>query len=529
MSSTPKTQLNGDAILASFESILHGFIEDLCIRTETDRKGARFRLGQVRHFLIWTVLNGIALEEIDGSVIDRFAWHDCDCWSTVPMLSRGRWLRRWRARRKSAAVDRFVGYLERTGQIPTPGDLENNFGLIEDFIERLRNDGYTSWSSKKYRGACTGFIIWLHRSRIPLHELNAEVYGRYLDSEFSCSIPDKYYGRKAPSPGSARDMEIRRFLDHLVLIGQIQPLWPASQEEELPGILERFSGWLKRNRGIRPPAIRIHLKHIGDVLPDLGEDPAQYEAASIRRALLEKMEGRSQSQAGELITAMRMYLRFLASEGAVSGALVNAVPTMRRYRLSSLPRYIPDEDIERTIESCGDHHAGIRDRAILLLLARLALRAGDVAALRLGDIDWDRAEIRVSGKSGRETALPLPQDVGDALRTYITTARPRVANEEKVFLRVMAPHRACSHPAFVGRVVNRALNRTGVAVAPGHGGAYLFRHSRATSLLRSGAPLQGIQCLLRHQSMNTTMIYAKTNAVMLQEVAQPWIGGGAEE
>ena len=196
---------------------------------------------------------------------------------------------------------------------------------------------------------------------------------------------------------------------------------------------------------------------------------------------------------------------------------------MPQWRLSALPRYIAADDVERTIAACGDDRTGVRDRAILLLLSRLALRAGDIVALRLSDIDWDRAEIRVSGKSRRKTALPLPQDVGDALHAYIATARPRV-DEEKVFLCANAPCRALTDSSTVSAVGERALDRAGVKTVAGRG-AHAFRHSQATALLRSGATLDVIQSLLRHASPNTTVIYAKTDAVMLQEVAQPWIGG----
>ena len=218
-----------------------------------------------------------------------------------------------------------------------------------------------------------------------------------------------------------------------------------------------------------------------------------------------------------------MYLRFLASEDRVAATLVDAVPTVPRWRLSTLPRYILADDVERAIASCGDDPLGVRDRAILLLLARLALRAGDIVALRLGDIDWDRAEIRVSGKSRRHTALPLPQDAGDALYTYIVTVRPRV-DEEKVFLCANAPCRPFTDSATVSAVAQRALDRAG-----GHH----IRHPRRSCVpAQPGDRVAQIRCDARrrpvtasHESRNTTMIYAKTDAVMLQEIAQPWIGG----
>ena len=258
------------------------------------------------------------------------------------------------------------------------------------------------------------------------------------------------------------------------------------------------------------------------MMSELGDDPGVYDAALIRRVLLAKMQPWSPSHAKTLASVMRMYLRFLAAEGRVPGALVAAVPPVPRWQLSDLPRHIPTEDVERAIVCCGDHPTGVRDRAILLLLARLALRAGDIVALRLGDIDWDRAEIRVSGKSRHEAVLPLPQDAGDALHAYIATVRPRV-DEEKVFLCIQAPWRALTESSIVSSLASRALDRAGVKTFASRG-AHVFRHSQATSLLRSGATLDVVQALLRHTSPNTTMIYAKTDAVMLQEVAQPWIG-----
>ena len=163
----------------------------------------------------------------------------------------------------------------------------------------------------------------------------------------------------------------------------------------------------------------------------------------------------------------------------MAAALIAAVPTVPQWQLSTLPRYISTGDVERTIQSCGDDHAGVRDRAILLLLARLALRAGDIANLRLIDTDWDRAVIHVSGKSRRETALPLPQDVGDALCTYITTVRPRIdeprLDEQEVFLGVRAPHRPFSNPGVVTKIAQRALDRAGVITFASRG-AHVFRH-----------------------------------------------------
>jgi site-specific recombinase XerD len=188
-----------------------------------------------------------------------------------------------------------------------------------------------------------------------------------------------------------------------------------------------------------------------------------------------------------------------------------------------MPRYILKDDVERVIASCDlTTTRGLRDRAILLLLARLALRGGDVASLCLDDIDWDKALIRVAGKTRHAVALPLPQDVGDALLAYIERARPRT-DTTKVFMRTIAPCRpfSCSSPISI--IVREALKRAGVKNVNLRG-AYLLRHSAATHMLRSGATLEEVGTLLRHRSPETTAIYAKVDTTMLACVAQPWMG-----
>ena len=265
------------------------------------------------------------------------------------------------------------------------------------------------------------------------------------------------------------------------------------------------------------------------LLSDLGQDVGTYNLALIRRVLFARIDNRSSNYTATLACTLRMYLRFLVSEGAVAEALIAAVPRVPKWSLSALPQYISATDMERTIASCGDHPAGIRNRAILLLLARLALRAGDIVALQIGDIDWNRAEIRVSGKSRRQTALPLPQDAGDALYRYITAARHTIHGSpfknQKVFLGSNAPYRPFNAASTVTSIVRRSFDRAGIITRGGRG-AHVFRHSQATSLLHSGASFEVISSLLRHASMDATMIYAKVDTVMLQEITQPWLGAG---
>jgi site-specific recombinase XerD len=197
-----------------------------------------------------------------------------------------------------------------------------------------------------------------------------------------------------------------------------------------------------------------------------------------------------------------------------------AIPRVAHWRLAALPRSLPPDDVERVIASCDPvSPVGRRDRAILLLLARLGLRAGDVAHLRLCDIDWQEAWIQVRGKSRHEARLPLTQEVGQAIVDYLQNGRPRTSLD-LVFIRSRAPLRAFGHAA-VTAIVARAIKRAGI-MRPSRGAAYLLRHSVATSMLRQGASLQDIGALLRHCSIETTQIYAKVDVTALQSIAQPW-------
>jgi len=215
-----------------------------------------------------------------------------------------------------------------------------------------------------------------------------------------------------------------------------------------------------------------------------------------------------------------MFLRFLIAEGQCAVGLDAAIPTVAHWRLASLPRYLQPEDVERLIASCDRTSAvGRRDRAVLLLLARLGLRAGDIVHLRLSDIDWKGASIQVCGKGRRHTRLPLTQEVGRAIVAYLKKGRPRT-NADTLFIRCRAPLRAFSSCA-VTKIVDKAFCPTGV-VRPSRGAAHLLRHSFATSLLRQGASLQDIAAILRHRSIETTQIYAKVDIPSLRQIAQPW-------
>jgi site-specific recombinase XerD len=219
-------------------------------------------------------------------------------------------------------------------------------------------------------------------------------------------------------------------------------------------------------------------------------------------------------------TALRMFLRFLIAEGRCASTLDGAIPVLAHWRLASLPRYLPTDEVERLIRSCDvTALVGARDRAILLLLARLGLRAGDIVQLRMLDLDWKGGWIGVCGKGRRQTRLPLTNEVGQALVAYLRV-RPRTS-DDAVFVRCRAPFRAFRSHCAVSVIVDRALSRAGVK-RPSRGAAHLLRHSVATAMLRTGASLLDVAALLRHRSVSTTQIYAKVDVVALRKIAQPW-------
>jgi site-specific recombinase XerD len=221
-----------------------------------------------------------------------------------------------------------------------------------------------------------------------------------------------------------------------------------------------------------------------------------------------------------VVGGMRALLRFFYTEGLIEGALASAVPTVARRR-EDMPRALSGQHVERLLQGCDrTTSVGIRDFAVLTVLARLGLRANEVAYLRLDDIDWAAGEVRIRGKGPRLDRLPLPSDVGEALVDYLKHARPDCA-DRRLFIRSCAPRHGLSRQA-IGGLVRAASVRAGL---PAHG-PHRLRHTVATGLVRRGAPLIEIAQLLRQESVQATAIYAKVDYRALSSLAQPWPGVG---
>jgi site-specific recombinase XerD len=224
-----------------------------------------------------------------------------------------------------------------------------------------------------------------------------------------------------------------------------------------------------------------------------------------------------------MAAVLRSFLGFLLQQGRISTNLAAAVPTVAARRLAGVPRFLEAEQVEKVLRGCDRRgKIGKRDYAILMLLARLGLRGGEVAGLTLDDINWRGGELRIRGKGARVDRLPLPQDVGHALVSYLQKGRPTCASR-RVFIRNHAPYEGLAGPASIGNVVRAALTRA--QIQSPHQGSHVLRHSLATNLLRHGASLTQIGQVLRHQLPQTTEIYAKVDVNALRSLALPWIGG----
>lgn len=227
-----------------------------------------------------------------------------------------------------------------------------------------------------------------------------------------------------------------------------------------------------------------------------------------------------------MTSALRSFFRFLFGRGKLHADLALSVPTVANWRLSTVPKYLAAEEIQRLLDSCERKTpTGARDYAILLLLARLGLRAGEVVALTLDDVDWRSGEIHVRGKGLIHDRMPLPPDVGEAIASYLRTGRPRCRSRQ-LFICGKAPRHGLAGPSTLTTIVRRALARANLH--PPSKGAHLLRHSLATSMLRSGATLGEIGEVLRHRTTNTTEIYAKVDFNGLRSLAQSWPIGGVQ-
>ena len=385
---------------------------------------------------------------------------------------------------------------------------------VDTFADWLYRHGYKPISMVSILRSLAGWTDWIRAAGFTVHDC-LKAFAACAAELQACRRVRHSRGPNNHSLASAA-LFIRFLREQGVLPPAVTPPSPA----DLWPIIGEFRSWMRQHRGLTETTLDVYQTIIAELLTALGGDTRLYTAEALRDFTLERARRHRISRAKTVVVSVRAFLRFLGATGQCPPGMQHAIPGFASWQLSTVPRFLATEDVERVIASCPSDGNGPRDKAVLLLLARLGLRAGEVARLRFDDIDWVEGLITVSGKVRRQEKLPLSQEVGDALLLYLRQSRPPLRTPE-VFTTVWAPLRPLTRAA-VTHIVRAALRRAGIK-APING-AHVLRHSAAATMLRHGASLAGIGAVLRHRSPRTTAHYAKVDIGLLSEIAQPWPG-----
>lgn len=382
------------------------------------------------------------------------------------------------------------------------------------YAQRLRDEGYAIQSGQLQLRVLGHFNEWLEHKRIRADAVDSSVVDRYV-----CSKRKEGKLRKGDNAALTRMLRMLRS-------GQTDT--DSSPPTARQVALVQFRHYLRQERGLCELTITRYAPVVGTFLTEYFPtgilDFRRISADDIAEFIQRQAERITTKSAPTVVTALRSFLRYLLYRGAIDTDMARCVPTIATWSLSNVPKYLPADQIQRVVDACDrDTTAGKRDYAILLLLARLGLRACEVVALTLDDIDWETGVITVRGKGKREAQMPLPVEVGAAVADYIRQSRS-ACSTRRVFIREKAPLVGFANSIAICSLVDRALKRAGIEST--YRGSHLFRHSLATAMLKQGASLSEIGDLLRHRRPDTTAIYAKVDLVSLRSIALPWPGGG---
>lgn len=382
------------------------------------------------------------------------------------------------------------------------------------FCRELKKRGYTELSVAQQLRLMAHVSRWLDAEGIEASALTPE----RIEAFFLVRRNEGYTSLRTPR--ALRPL--REFLESHGVMPLPRATPPVSAQELL---LERYRTYLATERGMVAQGVLRWVRAAEAFMadhPGLADGTAGLNASAVSAFCVRELPRRNSSSAKNLAAALRSFLRYLHVEGLIEAPLAQAVPSVSASKGAGLPRAVTPPTLRALLASCDRRTAtGRRDYAIMVLLARLGLRAGEVARLSLDDIDWGAGEVLVHGKGGRHERLPLPDDVGAALAGYLQRGRPG-ADTRAVFVRSIAPAVALSPPGITW-VVYSACARAGVPKI----GAHRLRHGCATEMLAAGASLGEIGQVLRHAAVATTAIYAKVDFVALRPLAQPWPGGAA--
>jgi integrase/recombinase XerD len=397
---------------------------------------------------------------------------------------------------------------------PPEGPLASH---IESFAKLLGEQGYSVASQKRQVRIAAGFSHWLKRIGIGVRSICVDHAGRYL----------RYRARHVRHcPGD------RAALDHLIEFLRCEGTTPAEKKlarrfTPAERCIQAYEQYLREARALAGATIINYVPFISSFLKDrFGDGQVKLSlltADDVVKFVQRQVPRLHLKRAKLMTTALRSFLRYARYCGDVTLDLAAVVPVVPNWTMTSIPRGIAVDQVRQLLASIDRSTSmGRRDYAILLLLARLGLRAGEIASLELDDIDWNVGQLTVHGKSGERSELPLSTEVGNAIATYLRRGRPQ-STSRRVFLRTKAPISGFLGQCGVGSIVRHSLQRAGIN-APTTG-AHQFRHGLATEMLRQGASLGEIGDLLGHRHPQTTKIYTKVDLNALRTLALPWPGG----
>jgi integrase/recombinase XerD len=393
---------------------------------------------------------------------------------------------------------------------------------LDTFVEALTAAGYSAGMIRCHIRAVDHLGTWLARRKIPATGVDDAILDRFIAG--LRRYPSRTHARGKLSGTANGARKFAEFLwDQKIAIRQ--PVARAGSVRER--LVDAFGEHLDRVNQVSPGTRHTYLRYGREFL-DVHFGAAELDWAKVTA---DSVADFVRSKAGELspsgcrlpVTCTRAFLRFLVLQGTIRAGLEGAVPTVRQWKHASLPRHLTAEATDQLIASCDcASSAGRRDRAMLLLLSRLGLRASEAARLHLADIQWNEGRLLVrAGKTRRERSLPIPHDVGKAIADYLRAGRP-TTSARTIFVRATPPYRPLA-PAAITSLAQRAFVRAGITATKK--GAHTLRHTVATQMVRRGVSFKEVADLLGHRSIDTTTIYAKLDVDKLSGVALPWPGG----
>ncbi|MGB5735497.1 MAG: site-specific integrase [Thiohalocapsa sp.] len=390
---------------------------------------------------------------------------------------------------------------------------------LDSFASALVEDAYAASTVRSKLLWVVELGWWLQDEQLTAEQLSEHMVDRFL-VELRC------LGRLQRGQGSST-LKFVAYLQNQGVVALPEPVYDTSPLAELE---RQYEHYLRTERGLTTATV-VNYRPVahGFLVHHFGDGPLRLEelaGSDVSTYVLTQARCRGVKRAQLLVTALRSFFRFLLREAKIQIDLAACVPTVADWRLSSVPKFLSEQETQRLLDACDRTTAtGRRDYAVLVLLARLGLRAGEVVALEIDDIDWRAGEMMIRGKGLVHERLPLLTEPGEALAVYLRRDRPGTRSR-RVFVRMKAPHSGFAGPSTVSTIVRRALERADLH--PPAKGAHILRHTLATGMLRGGASMSEIGQVLRHHCANTTEIYAKVDLSGLRSLAQPWpdMGGG---